>query len=87
LAPVPGAIVNIRQGKNVVGEPNTPMSIVNDLVGPLAPNDIYEVMQDQGIPKGTAFSLLAILGVGLQTYDPEKRSGDTRARERRRARQ
>lgn len=68
LSPMIGAGVNIATGKDVVGEPVTALSTVKNLTIPLAMRDIYKVMTDQGIDKGSTMSLLSILGVGLQTY-------------------
>lgn len=72
LSPALGTAVDIASGKNVVGEPVTPGSVaVNSLV-PLSFRDVYGSMKSQGIPRGTALALLAIFGMGLQTYEPRK---------------
>jgi hypothetical protein len=42
------------------------------LLMPLTVKDIYEAMLEQGIPSGTAMSMLAIFGVGVQTYKPKE---------------
>lgn len=68
LAPLPSAGMNIVQGKNVVGEPTTVSSSVYDLIGPLAPKDIYESLREQGVPSGSALGMLAIFGMGIQNY-------------------
>jgi uncharacterized protein YqfA (UPF0365 family) len=36
-------------------------------------NDILDSMLEQGVPRGTAISLLSILGFGVQTYDNSRR--------------
>jgi hypothetical protein len=72
LSPVVGMGVNVATGKNVSGEPVTPTSVVKDVVMPLSFNDIYEVMKEQGVPAGSALSMLSIFGMGLQTYDNKK---------------
>jgi hypothetical protein len=69
LAPVPGTIVNVIQGKNVVGEPVTAGSIAKDLMVPISLQDIFKVMQDQGISKATAIEMLDLLGMSVQTFD------------------
>lgn len=71
LSPVVGAGVDIVSGENVVGEPVTPGSVVQNLTVPLAFRDIYKAMIEQGIPEGTAMGLLSILGMGVQTYEPK----------------
>lgn len=78
LSPAVGVAWTARTGENVVGEKVEPIgdtddfmtgkSIPSNLVMPLAISDIYETMQEQGIPAGTALALLSILGMGLQTY-------------------
>lgn len=69
MAPVPGSAVDLLSGKNVAGEPVTPQSELMELTVPLTYRDIYKAMIEQGVPVGTALSLLAIFGAGVQTYD------------------
>lgn len=42
---------------------------VADKVIPISVNDVYDSIREQGVGKGTALSLLAILGMGSQVYD------------------
>jgi len=71
LSPTFGLPLDLWSGKNVVGEKvEFPGGVLSAPV-PLALGDIYEVMVEQGIPKGTVLSLLSIFGMGLQSYDPE----------------
>lgn len=77
LAPVPGKVVDILAGKNVVGEPVTPSSVVTGLTVPLALRDIYATMIEQGVPAGTAMAVLSIFGMGLQNYDSDKKPGSS----------
>jgi len=46
----------------------TPLWIAKESVTPIALDDIYEVMRDQGVPRGTILSMLGILGIGVQVY-------------------
>ena len=69
-------------GETPMGEDITPASMAKQLVIPLAMRDIYDSMIDQGVPAGTAISLLAIFGMGVQVYQDDnygsgrgKRSG------------
>ena len=39
--------------------------------------DIYDTMQEEGIPANAALSILAFLGMGLQTYDVNKSKSTT----------
>lgn len=68
LAPVPGALVNALQGKNIVGEPVTLGSTVLDLTVPITYQDILDTLEDQGVTRATALSLLSFFGEGVQTY-------------------
>lgn len=79
IAPVPGTAWNWKTKKDVIGNKIERVgdaedflhgtSIPSNLVMPLALSDIYQTMQQQGIPKGTALSLLSIFGMGMQTYN------------------
>jgi len=72
FAPVPGAVWTIADDwTNVVGQKETPLSLGASLVTPLSLRDVIVTMQAQGIPKGTAMSLLSVLGVGMNTYGPK----------------
>lgn len=68
LAPIPGLAVDVAAGRDVVGQPVTARRLASDVTVPLALRDSYGAMQDLGIPKGTAASLLGVLGMGVQTY-------------------
>lgn len=70
LAPVPGTVVDVVSGKDVVGNPVTPASVAQRLFVPLSLGDIYETMREQGVPKGTAISVLSIFGESVQNYEP-----------------
>ncbi len=69
LAPIPGTAINIAAGENVVGEPVTPGSVIQGLTVPLAWQDVYKAMQDQGLARGTILALLSIFGEGVQVYE------------------
>lgn len=69
LSPVIGMGVNVLSGSDVTGKPVTPETATENLLVPLALQDIYKTMVEQGVPKGTAMGLLSIFGMGLQTYD------------------
>jgi len=79
LAPVPGAVINSLSGTDTVGQPVT---IANTAMGSLVPlslQDIYKVMNEHGVPAGTAFTLLSIFGMGLQNFDASKHPRPERA--------
>jgi DNA-binding CsgD family transcriptional regulator len=70
LAPFPSAVLNVRSGENVVGQPTTLPKEAGHLVTPLFARDLVEAWQDLGIPKGTAVGMLGLFGMGMQTYNP-----------------
>jgi hypothetical protein len=80
LSPLIGSAVDLAAGQNLVGEPTTPALIVKRSVVPLAFQDIYDSLVEQGIPAGTAFSMLAIFGFGVQTYDTDRDKEEKRQR-------
>ena len=71
LAPIPGTAIDIVSGENVVGQPETPIGAVTSLFVPLAAQELLDTMRSQGIPKGTAVTMLALLGMGASTYGPK----------------
>lgn len=73
LSPMFGTAVDLMTGKNVVGEKVTATSAALNLSIPITYRDIYDVMIEKGVPTGSALSLLAIFGAGLQTYEPKKK--------------
>lgn len=81
LSPVVSAAVNVKQGEDVVGQPVTAGSTAAGLLVPLTFQDIYEVMQEHGIARGTALGLLSLFGFGLQHYAP-KPTAEERKQER-----
>lgn len=68
LAPVPGAAVDVATGKDESGQPVTAGSLAKQLLVPMSMRDIYGAIVDQGVPKGSALSLIHLFGDGLQTY-------------------
>jgi hypothetical protein len=89
LSPVIGASVDMLSGKNVVGQPVSAFErkegfpfvggTIPSLLVPLGFRDIYDVMQEQGVAKGTAMTLLSLFGMGLQQYEGGKSAGKTAA--------
>jgi hypothetical protein len=70
LAPVPGAIVNLFTGEDVVGNEVTPQQSVTSLVVPLSMQNVKDVMSEHGVPAGMAITALELLGMGVQYRDP-----------------
>lgn len=73
LAPVPGAIVNTLSGSNVIGEPVTPLQTAKELVTPMSFNNVLDIMEEQGVPRGSAITLLGLLGMGVQYREERKK--------------
>jgi hypothetical protein len=68
LSPAVGTAVDLATGKNAVGQEVTPGSAAQNLVTPLGIGDVYAAMKELGVAKGTAVGLLALFGMGAQTY-------------------
>ena len=68
LSPMFGMPTDLLIGENVVGEKVTIKSAAADAFVPLSMKEIYETMQEQGVPKGAAMGVLGIFGAGIQTY-------------------
>jgi hypothetical protein len=73
FSPIFGGLVNAIAGKDVVGNKVTPGSVAQGMVVPMSFGDIYKAMQEQGVTKGAALGILALFGMGLQTYEPKKK--------------
>lgn len=73
LAPAPSLVVDTLTGTNVVGEPVTPQKVAVNQLTPMSVRDIYQAMQEEGVPKGAALGVLSIFGMGMQTYDNKKK--------------
>lgn len=69
LAPWPGAIIDALSGEDVVGHKVTPKSIAMKMTVPITYQDILDLMEDQGVPRGTALWILSFFGESVQTYD------------------
>lgn len=79
LSPVAGTLVDIGNNwTDYIGKPVKPIEFsdkfpyvggaAGNLVVPLPFRDVQKVLEDQGIPKGTALYLLSLLGAGLQVH-------------------
>lgn len=72
LTPLLGTSIDVLSGENVVGEKVTPFSTAKDLVVPLSLGDIYDLMKEQGMEKGTILEILNLFGMSTQTYQEKK---------------
>lgn len=73
LAPIPGAAVNIIAGSDFKGDPITMAEQAKSLLLPMSFGDIADAMEENGIPRGTAMSMLALLGMSMQVQTPSNR--------------
>jgi hypothetical protein len=69
LSPQFGMAMDLLTRKNFVGEEVTLYNTVAQKWYPITYGDIYEVMQEDGVDVNVTLSVLALLGMGLQTYD------------------
>ena len=71
FAPAISIPFDIAVGETVVGQPVDPrsMKMWTRLITPMAGQDIYQAIQEQGMPEGTAMGLLFLLGFGGMTYE------------------
>ena len=85
LSPLVSTAIDWRQGQNVVGEPVSAGTLLphlteggipvpGTLLTPLSFRDILEVMEEQGVPRGTAIGILSLFGMGVQNYDAKKKT-------------
>jgi hypothetical protein len=74
FSPIVSANVDALLGYDVVGQPITPAGAYARLLIPLSFGDIREAMKEQGVPAGTAMSLISLFGVSMSTYDINQRN-------------
>lgn len=68
FAPIPGAAIDLRIGKDVVGQPVTPSKEVLKMFIPMVLQDMQDVYADEGA-KGVAKAVVpSVFGVGVQNY-------------------
>lgn len=68
LSPMFGTALSLAAGEDPIGQPFGPEDLPVNLLVPLAMRDIHETITEQGIPAGSALSVLSIFGAGIQTY-------------------
>lgn len=72
LHPIPGTVLNLMQGRDVVGQPATLRSEAVNFIAPMTYPDIYDALKEQDVDDGTAIALLALLGAGINTYQEKE---------------
>lgn len=66
MSPAAGASVNVLTGSDFLGRPITLAGQAGEMLAPMSFGDIADVMEDQGIPRGTAMAAVGLLGMSLQ---------------------
>ncbi|MCG3768880.1 MAG: hypothetical protein JW394_1001 [Nitrospira sp.] len=77
FAPAPSATFDLLSGRNVVGQPASATDIGANMIIPMTFRDIAHAMEEQGATKGTILSMLAILGMGVNTFSDRKQTPPT----------
>jgi hypothetical protein len=73
LSPVFGAVANVLEGEDVVGQKTDIATEAGKMVVPLSFGDIYKAMKEHGVPAGTALGMVSLLGASVNTYSPRKK--------------
>lgn len=71
LAPVPGTIVDVLAGKNMVGEEFDIQKKAADLFIPMIAQDIAEAWKEQGPKSILTVGVPSAFGIGTTTYEPK----------------
>lgn len=77
FAPIPGAIWDARDiivtGKAPKGHPQTLPELGLSFVSPLSFGELLPILEDNGVPRGTALYLLSLFGAGVNVHDDTKK--------------
>lgn len=78
LAPVPGALFNALAAEDMIGQETELTDEMTGLITPMSVGSLVDVMEAQGMARGTAINLLGILGMSVQyrKSDAEKAAED-----------
>ena len=68
LSPMFGTAANVITGEDFKGDPITLKSEAKNLLTPMAVSEVFETIKEQGVPAGTALSLMSIFGMGIMSY-------------------
>ena len=74
LSPQVALPFNFMSGKDPVGKKFNMKDQLLNMVVPITYGDIADAMRANGFPQGAIFSVLALFGAGVQTYDEKKRN-------------
>lgn len=87
LAPFPGGVWSAWTGKNAIGEEVTPGEVGIDMLTPISFGEIAEIMENEGVAKGSVYAMLSILGAGVQHYEAKRTRRERPMRKQRETRQ
>jgi hypothetical protein len=73
LSPMISQPISYLAKEDPIGQPVDAAWLARNSMTPITWNDIYDVMVEQGMAKGTAASVLAMFGMGLQTYQDRRK--------------
>lgn len=72
LAPIPGAVIDAKSGKDVTGQKVTTYDAVAKLAEPLSSQEIRQLAKEMDVPQTMLGSLLILFGMGAQVHTPRK---------------
>jgi len=78
LAPASGTAVDVISGEDYLGRPVTGWNVLKNLTMPLSIDDVRSAIRELGPLKGAAVGVLALLGAGIQAYEPRRTKRDRR---------
>ena len=73
LSPQFGVAMNLLTGETYLGDEVSLLNTLPQLGYPIAYGDIYDVMKEEGMETNMILTVLMLLGMGLQTYEPRGR--------------
>ena len=69
FSPWLGSATSMRLGTDYIGQPTTVKEELIKMGYPISFQNVLDVMESQGIEKGTAIELLNILGMSMQHHE------------------
>lgn len=74
LAPIPASVIDLLTHRDAAGQPVTIKSELVSDVTPLLIQDVYTAMKDQGVKALFTVGIPAAFGIGVQTYNSNKKT-------------
>lgn len=68
LSPIPSTGVNVLQGQDVQGRQTSVGTEAENLLAPMAVDDIFRSVQSEGVPRGAALGIASLIGFSVQTH-------------------